>query len=311
MSKKYVITGATSFIGSKITRELLTRGDIVYAVCRPNSPNIKSLPIDDNLKLIFADADNIEVITNEITEADIFINLAWKGTNHQERDNEKINRTNIANTLKAMRCAKSLNCEMFVESGSQAEYGYQYSLTDENAECKPFSAYGKAKLQTYYSCRELASEIGIKYVHLRIFSVYGEGDHDYTLFKSCLTKMLNNEPIDLTAGTQSWNFLYIDDAAKIIIVLIKNLHRIMNPGDTEIVNVASDDTRILSEFILQMKIILKSDSQLNYGAIKLDKLLSIIPDITKMKNILGNSFILHDFEEGIKLSHTRIINNLS
>ena len=301
MGKKYVITGATSFIGSKITRELLTRGDIVYAVCRPNSQNINVLPVDDNLKLIFADADNIEVITNEVTEADIFINLAWKGTNHQERDNENINRTNIANTLNAMRCAKSLNCEMFVESGSQAEYGYQYSLTDENAECKPFSAYGKAKLQTYLSCRELASEIGIKYVHLRIFSVYGEGDHDYTLFKSCLTKMLNNEPIDLTAGTQLWNFLYVDDAAKIIIMLIKNLLKVMNPGDTEIVNVASDDTRILSEFILQMKIILKSDSQLKFGVIKQDRPYSIIPSIAKMQNIIGKPFKLHTFNDGVSL----------
>ena len=306
MGKKYVITGATSFIGSKITRELLTRGDVVYAVCRPNSPNINVLPVDDNLKLIFADADNIETITNEITEADIFINLAWKGTNHLERDNENINRTNIANTLNAMRCAKSLNCDMFVETGSQAEYGYQYSLTDENAECNPFSAYGKAKLQTYLSCRELASEIGIKYVHLRIFSVYGEGDHDYTLFKSCLMKMLNNEPIDLTAGTQLWNFLYVDDAAKIIIGLMDNLTGMMQKGDTEIVNVASDDTRPLSEFISQMKLILKSDSQLKFGVIRPERLLSIIPNIKKLDMILGQNYEQHSFEDGVKLSKMRL-----
>lgn len=302
----YVITGATSFIGSKIVRNLINSGETVYAVCRPSSTKVDILPYDDNLRIVFSDIDDLNRLKENISKADIFINLAWKGTNHKERDDESINQTNIANTLNAMRCAKDLGCDVFVESGSQAEYGYQHDLTDETADCYPFSAYGKAKLETLNKCSELAQALKIKYIHLRIFSVYGEHDHDYTLFKTCLSRMMNDKSIDLTEGTQLWNFLYIDDAAKMIVALVEKLRKIMQAGETEIVNIASEDTRHLCEFISQMKYILNSKSKLNFGKIRLERLLSINPDISKMKSIIGNEIILHTFDEGVRLSEIRL-----
>ena len=41
---KYVVTGATSFLGHALTERLLRAGHSVVAVCRQGSPAIASLP---------------------------------------------------------------------------------------------------------------------------------------------------------------------------------------------------------------------------------------------------------------------------
>lgn len=314
-NKTFIISGATSFIGVKIVKDLLEGNNIVYALCRSNSKKLDYLPIDENLHIIEIEFDNIDQINKYIIRADIFINLAWKGASHEERDNDTINKTNIANTLKAMKVAKKIGCRMFVETGSQAEYGFMEATTDETAPCNPVSAYGRAKKEVQVQCQQLAKQIGIAYLHLRIFSIFGEQDHEYTLFKTCLNKMQLGEPIALSQGTQKWNFLYVDDASSIIIALIDRLFNILKPGQTEIVNVASRETRSLSEFVSSMKSIVNSESQLNFGEIKSERLLSIIPSTKKLFSIIGDSFPIRSFEEGVlttirRLTTTPFMTNL-
>ncbi len=298
----YTVTGATSFIGSKLVAELLRQGNKVYAVCRPNSKKISNLSSHENLTIIHIDYDAIREIDKIIGDADVFINLAWKGTNHVERNNEVINRTNIANTLDAMKAAKRMGCSLFVESGSQAEYGYMEKVTDEESRCEPFSAYGKAKLEVLKRCSKLAKSIGIGYLHMRIFSVYGGNDHEYTLFRTCLKGMKDNTSISLSDCTQKWNFLYIDDAVSIIIALTRNLYSRLKEGETEVVNVASRDTRQLKEFVIEMKRLLNSSSELKFGDYKADRLLSIIPSTDKLFSIIGNEYPLRDFKAGVMAS---------
>ena len=298
-SLTYIVTGATSFIGSRLIADLLSQGNKVYAVCRPNSKNISNLVPHDDLSIIQIDYDSIREIDKLIRKGDVFINLAWKGTNHEERNNEEINRTNIANTLDAMKAAKRMGCKLFVESGSQAEYGYMDEITDEKSPCNPFTAYGKAKLEVLKKCSLLAKNIEIGYLHLRIFSVYGGNDHDYTLFRTCLKGMKANQPISLSDCTQKWNFLYIDDAVSIIIALAKKLYSILKDGETEVVNVASRDTRQLSEFVIEMHRLLNSSSELKFGDYKADRLLSIIPSTDKLFSIIGKDHPIRDFKSGV------------
>lgn len=296
----YIVTGATSFIGSKFVTALLDSGNKVYAIVRPYSSKLSYLPAHKNLHIVFEEFCNIKNITTRVSSAEIFVNFAWEGSNHKDRFSEEINNRNISNTISAMECASILGCHLFVETGSQAEYGYQNELTSETAECKPYSAYGKAKLRTLRDCSVLAKELNIAYIHFRIFSVFGEKDHDYTLFKTCLRNMRLNLPLDLTNGLQKWNFLYVDDAVSIMLEIINKTESSINPGKTEIINIASKDTRRLREYISQMKQILGSKSVLNFGAKKSERLLSLIPDISKMISIIGDDFPIRDFNQGIQ-----------
>ena len=214
--------------------------------------------------------------------------------------NNQPNITRVINMLES-----DLGCRLFVEAGSQAEYGTVLTPISEQTPCNPFSAYGKAKLETFQRLSELSAQLGIKYLHLRIFSLYGETDHPWTLVMSSLDKMLRNEAIDLSPCTQQWNFLYVKDATRQVVTLCDYA---LSRQDfrSEVFNIASDDSRPLKEFVERMKELAGSKSPLNYGAITPQNVVSLLPDMTKTRNVVG-TLSEYSFDNVI----TSILSNLN
>ena len=71
--------------------------------------------------------------------------FAWGGTGHDGRNVQDVQRENVINTIAAMFAADKMGCQVFVEAGSQAEYGTVLECITEETPCHPFSEYGKAK----------------------------------------------------------------------------------------------------------------------------------------------------------------------
>lgn len=281
---KFIITGATSFIGLELTEYLLANGHSVIAVCRPNSKGLSSIP--NGVEIVSSEMADYGNLHNEIAQADVLINLAWGGTGHDGRNVVDVQNENIAYTTAAFFAADKMGCKLFIEAGSQAEYGSTIEPQSEDSVCNPFSEYGKAKLKVKEELFKISEQIGIKYIHLRLFSIFGENDHPWTLVMSAIDKMLKNEQVDLSPCTQNWNFLYVKDAVKIITKLCD--YAISTKGFIhEVYNIASRDSRILKDFVEEMKAITKSKSVLNYGAITPSNLVSLQPIISKMESASG------------------------
>ena len=294
----YTITGATSFLGVELSKALLKAGHEVMAVCRPQSNGLQALP--EGVTVVHASLSNYASLPALIPHTDVFIHLAWAGTGHDGRDNTEIQKQNITYTTEAMRAAHQMACQLFVMAGSQAEYGATTAPQREEMECAPFSEYGKAKLQVQQACSALSKELGMKYIHLRIFSLFGENDHPWTLVMSCTEKMLRNEPVPLSACTQNWNFLYVCDAAQQITRLCT--HALDNKDFRhEIYNIASDDTRPLRAFVERMKELTKSQSELQFGAVQPARLVSLQPDMTKLQNTIGTPIAPTGFDAVIRI----------
>ena len=281
---KFIITGATSFIGLELTEYLLANGHSVIAVCRPNSKGLSSIP--NGVEIVSSEMADYGNLHNEIAQADVLINLAWGGTGHDGRNVVDVQNENIAYTTAAFFAADKMGCKLFIEAGSQAEYGSTIEPQSEDSVCNPFSEYGKAKLMVKEELFKISEQLGIKYIHLRIFSIFGENDHPWTLVMSAIDKMLKNEQVDLSPCTQNWNFLYVKDAVKIITKLCDYAIR-TNVFTHEVYNIASRDSRILKDFVEEMKAITKSKSVLNYGAITPSNLVSLQPIISKMESATG------------------------
>lgn len=280
----YLITGATSFLGIELTKTLIHQGHHVTAICRPNSRGLLNLP--EGVSVVYAEMSEYRDLPQQISHADVFIHLAWAGTGHGGRDDIEVQQQNIEFACQAMLAAHRMGCKLFVMAGSQAEYGSTTEPQNEAMTCQPFSEYGKAKLRVSEMGFDLAEQLGMKYMHLRIFSLYGENDHPWTLVMSCIDKMKRNEPIDLSTCTQNWNFLYVRDAAEQIMRLCtyaldkKEFHN-------EVYNIASEDTRPLREFVERMKELTDSKSELHYGAVVLERVVSLQPDMTKTISVIG------------------------
>lgn len=283
---KFIITGATSFIGVELTRYALSMGDEVIAVCRKGSAGIPKLGEHPNLKIVHSELSEYANLSGQIDKGQVFVNLAWEGTGHGGRNVSDIQQDNIAHSLEAIKVAAGIGCTLFVEAGSQAEYGTVLEKISETTPCNPFSEYGKAKLAVKEQGSKVANALGMKYLHLRIFSLYGEEDHPWTLVMSSLKKMVNNEPIDLSPCTQNWNFLYVKDAVKQIYLLCQ--YALRNPNyKSEVFNIASKDTRVLKDFVTEMYSLSQSKSALNYGAITPANVVSLDPDTSKTEAATG------------------------
>ena len=158
-------------------------------------------------------------------------------------------------------------------------------MITEDTPCNPISEYGKGKLKMYQESSALTKVLGLKYIHLRILSVYGENDHDETLIKSALKKLKANEPIELRSGGQKWNYVYVKDAARQIAEL--SLHALNNESfKKDIFNIASNDTRKLQDFIIAMKEITGSSSELSFGGYNTEKDVNLNPDTRKTAAIV-------------------------
>lgn len=295
---KFIISGATSFLGIALINRLIADGNSVVAICRNKEKADRVLPKSKAIDIVETDMASIANLTNSGITGDVFVNLAWAATGHEGRNMADVQRENIANSIEAMKVSKELGCKLFVEAGSQAEYGSTTETQTEDSPCNPFSEYGKAKLEVKNRCFELSEQLGMKYLHLRIFSLYGKGDKEWTLIMSCIDKMKRNEPIDLSPCTQNWNFLHVSDAATQIGKLCD--YAVNDKTFThEVFHIASKDTRHLRDYVEKMKQTITSSSTLNYGAVKPINLVSLQPSVAKTEQTIG--FIANaSFEEGIK-----------
>lgn len=291
---KIVITGAGSFLGVTVCRSFQEAGNEVTAVCRAQSAGLARIP--KGVSVVRAAMEEYGQLAQE---ADVFIHLAWAGTGHDGRDEADVQEANVRYALEAMRAAHAMGCKLFMMAGSQAEYGSTTLPQQEEMECKPFSEYGKAKLRMWEEGKKLAAELGMKYLHLRIFSLIGEEDHPWTLVMSAVEKMLRDETMALSDCTQNWNFLYARDAAE----QIRRLCAYAMEEDAfgqQIYQIASDDTRPLKDFVERIRVLTGSKSDLQYGAVKPANRVSLQPDMGKLRKAIGMEIAPTDFDTVIE-----------
>ena len=287
-----LVTGATSFIGKYLVAALLKHGYQVFAVVR-NPDKLGDLRFHNNLITITSTLDEIAAIPEKInTTIDVVYHLAWEGTRGADRDNYTMQQNNIYHSLQVIYTAKQLGCHTFIGVGSQAEYGICEGIISETYPENPCTEYGKAKLHVCREGLKLAHEFQMKFIWCRVFSAYGVGDFEGSLVNTAVRKMLINEPIALTECIQNWDYVHITDVANAFLHLLD--------APTGVYNIANGESKILREFIYEIKDITGSESELQFGSIPYtnEKMVSFIPSVDKLKLETG-WFPVKTFREGI------------
>lgn len=298
---RVIVTGATSFIGSHMVKELCARGFEVCALVRPNSANRDKLHSDKTcqnelLEIIECELRNIKYLAKEknMKKADFWLHLGWDGSGSDNRKLADIQSMNAIYALEALDTASALGCRRFLFCGSQAEYGVRNTKMFESDELNPISEYGKAKARVGMEALKKAKELNIAYIHARVFSVYGQDDHPWSLVESCIHAFSKDKELEFGDCTQLWNYLYISDAVDI---LIKLLTEDIAAG---VYNVAGEDTRPLRNYIEEIHGLCENKGKCLYGKRppNAEGVTSLDPDITKLKTATGFKQQV-SFKEGI------------
>lgn len=308
---RILITGAASFLGRHLVEYFLSKEEEVLALVRENARGRDELlkyEANNKFKLIVLDMKDIERLD---TEFDVCIHLAWGGIGKEGRMDENIQRENIDSAIKLMRVCKERGAKRFLFAGSQAEYGQTLSDIEvkygkdfdintipkqsEDSPTNPKSEYGKAKLELKSKLKNLGDSLGIEYVHMRIFSVFGSGDHETSLISTCIRDFKENKDVHIGECIQSWNYIYIKDLCEAVYLLSKK-----DLQGEFVFNVAGENNRILMDYVKDIKRLLDSS-----GDIVVEKkeaasegLPFLNPGIERLKRV---GFVeSYGFEKGIK-----------
>lgn len=294
----FCVTGATGFVGLALCKALISSGHRVIAVARRSHEVLEELASTGLLIIHRSDLQHL-VLSSTDLRADVFIHLAWMGTQRKDRNDPIVQAENIPVSISLIGLAWKMGCHLYVDAGSQAEYGIVRDRITEETPCQPVTAYGKAKFKLYRESLEECSRMCMKYLHLRLFSIFGPGDHPDSLIMTALRALRAGEPFTLRTGEQAWNYLYVADAARIIMILCEAA--IQNPCfQAEVFHVASEDTRPLRDFVKAMKDTLSSESVLHFGTHISPETVSLDPAMDKTRSIVV-PFYLVPFEDAIHL----------
>ncbi len=300
--KRVVLTGATGFIGRNVAGRLLEEGAEVYALVRPESRQKALLPVHENFHVLPGTLDTVSDSLRMLDEADGFLHFAWGGVNREEIDSPAVQSANVTGSLQCLKEARRLNCGIFMDAGSRVEYGITSDgVMEESMECHPVNAYGKAKLEFYRKAAELCGNWGMTYYHLRFFSVYGSGDHPWSIISTLTRELPEGNTVSLSACRHRWNFMDISDASRAVIELYR--HSGGRAGQVRAVNVASTDTRVLKEFVEEIHELCGGKGSLEYGTFVQAKegALSICPKTEVLRQLTDGTWTeTTTFSQGIQ-----------
>lgn len=258
---RLLVTGASGFVGAAVVRLAVQRGLPVTALVRPGSSLLRLVP---GVEIVRADITDAAALARAAQRArpDACIHLAAAGAVVRDDDLERVLATNaLAPALLAQGLATA-GCRRLVTAGSSSEYGPVEGPMDERAAAAPDDSYGVAKLAGGLLARAVGRPLGLETVHLRLFSVYGPGEDPRRLVPSVLRALIERRPLELTAGEQVRDFVFVDDVAEAL------LDAALRPGvDGLTVNLGSGVQTSVRELCLTAADVLGGHDLLRFGAL--------------------------------------------
>lgn len=293
--KAAVVTGPTGAIGTALCEKLLQEGLTVYAVCRPGSKRVSSLPQHERLHKVDCDASNFMELPNLIPKADAFFHFAWAHTIGPGRNDMPAQIDNIRYTIDAVHAASVLCCKVFIGAGSQAEYGRVEGMLEPDTPVHPENGYGMAKLCAGEMSRVECGKLGIDHVWARVLSIYGPHDGKTTMISSAIETLLKGEKPSFTAGEQKWDYLYSADAADAFWCMARS------GKNGAVYPVGSGQAKPLKEYIMALRDAIDPKLPLGLGDVPYGPLqvMYLQADIGPLQKDTG----FHpktDFEDGIR-----------
>lgn len=259
--KHAIVTGANGFVGSAVVRELLSNGLKVCAIVHLD--HHENLPKDSNLTIFSCELSEMNRLSTILppSDYDTFYHFAWAGSAGVERANTALQLQNVQWTVDALRSAKTLGCQRFLCAGSIMEHETIAAAYTQGNRPGLGYIYGGGKVIAHIMCMSVAAEIGIDLLWPQITNAYGVGERSPRLVNTTIQKCIRGEAPQFTAGTQNYDFVYIDDVAQAFRLIGehgKPFHSYL---------IGSSAARPLRDFLMEMQGAVAPEIEFKFGDI--------------------------------------------
>ena len=211
--KKVLLTGATGFIGSQVTAELLRRGYEVHALVYPPLSSAPNGLIPHEMNLLDSAAVEDFLTRNNFEN---LIHLAWYVGPKCHVSN--LNMEWIVASLNLLQSFQRHGGKTFVGAGTCSEYEYKYGyLSEDETPTNPGTLYGNGKNAVYNIAGVFCRQNGIAFKWPRIFNLYGPGEKPQRLMPSVINSCLKGEDVRVSDCLKFQDYLYVEDTARGIV----------------------------------------------------------------------------------------------
>lgn len=257
------VTGANGFLGSHIVRSAVAQGLLVLATGRTAQPHARLAPLQGKFQYAPFDIDDpAEHLDAVLGQTRAIVHCAAYGVDARQSDLAEALRINVLGSL-AVQAAAARAEARFIHIGTSYEYGPSPAVQDESFCPAPRGIYGVSKAAATMALLDRAASSGCKTLILRPFGMYGPDEGVHKLTPLVMRSMLLNIPLDLTAGEQIRDYVYVGDVAQACMVAA----RIEKFPNGRIINLASGMPVRLRDFVQAAACAVRGDMNLlRWGA---------------------------------------------
>lgn len=224
--------GGAGLIGSHVVEELI-KEDVAKVVIYDNftrgkRENIRNALRDQRVEVFEGDITHVDVLNDAMRGIDYVFHLAALWLLHCYEYPRAAFEVNIRGTFNVLEACVKNNIKKLIFSSSASVYGnaVEIPMTEDH----PYNNrtfYGATKIAGEHMCRAFYERYGLNYVGLRYMNVYGPRQDYKGAYTSVIMKMLDRldrglPPIVYGDGSQSYDFIYVVDAAKANICALKS-----------------------------------------------------------------------------------------
>lgn len=210
---KYLITGATGFIGANLLRAFINENTETHILIRKTSNTWRINDILEKTRIHFCDLNNpdqIKAVVSDI-KPDIIIHNAIYGGYPFQKDTAKVINTNFLGTVNLLNACLENEFKCFINTGSSSEYGIKNKPMSESDLLEPIDDYGVAKSAATLYCQSIAKRYNLPIFTLRLFSPYGYYEEPTRLIPYIVINCLQDNDIKLSNPNPVRDFIFIED----------------------------------------------------------------------------------------------------
>lgn len=223
-ASRVLVTGASGFIGSHLTRRLVAEGAEVHAL----TPSVSSvyphrlLDIRDRITLHEAnitDRGAMETVARTVRPSVIFHLAAYTHVGKSWQRVDECIQTNVQGTVNLLKALEAPGYDRFINTGTSEIYGDIEPPFRETSSVDPGSPYAASKYAAERFCRVFHAGLGWPIVMARPFNAYGPAQSPDRIIPETIVRALRKHPLRTTAGRQTREFNYVEDLAEGFIAL--------------------------------------------------------------------------------------------